>query len=154
MRPEKAGAHAYRSPLLDQSGSAQHAKLGVTVQTVTGLDLERGDALSQQGIDAAQRAGEQLVGAGRTRRGHRRNDTAADTFHLLVGGAFQAHLEFAGAIAAVHDMGVAIDQRRCDQAPVERASLVRGIAVGQRSLLADPVDEAPSMTIAPRSTRP
>jgi hypothetical protein len=44
------------------------------------------------------------------------DDAAARPRHILITRTLKPHLEFARPVAAVHDMGVAIDQRRGDQA--------------------------------------
>ena len=47
--------------------------------------------------------------------GNGRNDATASTGDFLIARPFQPQFEFAGAIAAVDDMGVAIDEARRHQ---------------------------------------
>ena len=75
----------------------------------------------------------------RPRRAHGRDDAAAGARDLFIAGPLQPHLEFAGTVAAMHEMGVAIDQRRRDQpaAEVLRAGR-RAKSAGQIGLGPDP----------------
>jgi hypothetical protein len=98
-------------------GSAQHLQFGVDVEAVARLDLDRGHALGDQGIDAGKGA---EPSSARPRvadgwPGTVRDDAAAGAGDLLVAGAFEPHLELARAVAAVlanrpPPCGVAIDQ--------------------------------------------
>ena len=118
---EEAGADADRALSRDGAGDAEHAELGVAVEAVAGLDLDGGHAFGDQGVDAGEGTGEErrLVGlAGGADGGH---DAAAGAGQLLVGGAFEAHLELAGAVAAEDHVGVAVDERRGDEAAGEVA---------------------------------
>src|SRR5690606_1711151 len=46
---------------------------------------------------------------------HAGENAAAGACDFLVTGALESHLELAGAVAAVDDVGVAVDQARRDQ---------------------------------------
>ena len=50
--------------------------------------------------------------AGRRNGGHDATSGAGD---LFIAGTVKPHLEFAGAVAAMDDMRVTVDQGRCDQ---------------------------------------
>ncbi len=90
--------------------------LGLGIETITGLDLDGGCALADQRIEPRQRACNQL-GLGRLACcGNRRDDAAAGARDLLIARALQAKLELMRAIAAEHEMGVAIDQAGRDPA--------------------------------------
>jgi hypothetical protein len=54
---------------------------------------------------------------------HGAEDAAAGAGDLLVGGAFEAGLELRRAVAGVNEVGVAIEERRGDEAPFEAARL-------------------------------
>ena len=70
-------------------------------------------------------------------RGYRRDDAAAGARDLLIGRAFQPHLEFLRPVAAEDEMRVAVDQRRGNE-PVA-AILDGGIAPSGRRRI-DPSD--------------
>ena len=101
---------------------AQHLALGVEIEPVAGLDLERRDALGQQRAHARLAGAEQLVFGGGARRAHGRQDAAAALRDLGVGGAVQPRLELVAAVAGVDDVRVAVDQSRSDP----RAAAVDG----------------------------
>ncbi len=89
---------------------AQHLELVVGRQAVTRLDLDRRDAFGDQGVETGERARDQLGLAGLARRAHRRDDAAAGAGDLFVTGARKPHRPLVGAVAAVDEVGVAIDQ--------------------------------------------
>ena len=74
------------------------------------------------------------VGAGLPRRLHRRDDAAAGARDLFIARARQPLLEFVGAVAAIDQMGMTVDQAGRDPAAgaigpllrVERRRRVRG----------------------------
>ena len=66
-----------------------------------------------------------LLFARRARRLHRREDAAARLGDLGIGDAIEPHLEFGGAIAAIDEMGVAIDEARGEQPPAAVDLLAR-----------------------------
>ena len=61
---------------------------------------------------------DEFVFAGRACGFHGRDDAAACPRDLLIGRAVQPHLEFAGAVAGIDQVRVAIDQGRRDPAAV------------------------------------
>src|SRR3546814_4577719 len=66
MGAEEGGGDVYRRPHLDRPCRPQHSQLGVEVEPVAGLHLDRGDALRQQRPQAAQRRLEELLLGGGT----------------------------------------------------------------------------------------
>ena len=71
MTTVTAGARASRR------AARSMLQLGLEVEPVAGLDLDRGDALGDQRVEPRQRAGDELVLARLARRPHRRDDAAA-----------------------------------------------------------------------------
>ena len=106
------------------------------VQPIAGFDLDGGDALGHQPL-RAHRGG--LAQAPRTRgaRGtHGGLDAAAGARDLLVRDTAEPLLELGDAVAAVHQMRVAIDEARRDPQAVclqRRQAAVRRARCGPRS---------------------
>ncbi len=98
---------------------AQLPRLGLELEAVARLDLDGGDALGDQRIEARQGGGHQLVLGRRPRRLHRGENAAAGARDLLVAGAGQPQLELVRAIAPEHQVRVAVDQARRHPAPAE-----------------------------------
>jgi hypothetical protein len=116
MRAEEGRDDRDRPRAAETARRAQRAHLGVEVEPVAGLHLDRRAALGDEMIEARQRfAEERVLGCrpGRLDRGH---DAAAGAGDLLVGRAFQAKLEFVRAVAAVNEVGVTVDEARRDPA--------------------------------------
>src|SRR5271166_4328134 len=91
-----------------------------------GFDFDRPDALGEQGVQPPQRRSDELVFARRAGRAHGRKDSSALTGDLFIRGAREPELEFARPVAAVDEVGVAIDERRRDPSTfaVDRARAV------------------------------
>ena len=85
-------------------------------EAVAGLDLDGGDALGDQGVEAGQGLGDKLVFGGCARGGHGGNDATPGAGNLFVARALQPQFELMGAVAAVDQVGVGIDQARGDPA--------------------------------------
>lgn len=109
---EKGGADVHRPRLGDAPGRTQHFHFRVEIEPVAGLDLNNGGALADHGVDAGQRAGNQIVLRCLPRGAYRRQDTAAGAGDCFVAGAFQPHFELARAVAAMHQVGMTVDQCR------------------------------------------
>ena len=92
------------------------AALGVEFEAVTGLDLDGGDAFGDQGVEPRQRRRDKFVGACLARGLHGRDDAAAGARDFFVAGSGETLLELVGAIAAVNQMGMTVDQARRDPA--------------------------------------
>lgn len=112
MGTEQRGHHPHRAQLAEAAGHAQHLQLVGQGQAVAGLDLHRGHAIGQQRIEARQAGGDQLVLAGGTGGAHAAENAAAGAGDFLVADAFQALLELTGAVAGIHQVGMAVDQPR------------------------------------------
>ena len=140
MRAQKAGHNANRALLAQSAGHAQHLELGIAVQTVAGFDLEGGHALRDERIDPGKCGSQQFGLACTTRCCDGRNDPAARACDLFVTRAVQPHFEFAGAVAAVHDVCVAINQGRRDKARTKIFVFVFAVIGWQRGGGANPFD--------------
>jgi len=90
-------------------GDAQHLQLARGVEPIARLDLDRGDALAQECVEARARGSEQLVLARRPRRRDGRDDAAAGSRDLLVARALEAQLEFPRPFAGEDEVCVAVD---------------------------------------------
>ncbi len=113
---KECGSNRDRALAGKTAGGLQLAALGIEFEAVAGLDLDGGDALRDQGIEPRQRCRHKLVGADLSRRLHRGNDAAAGARDFFVTCARQTLLELVGAIAAVNQMGMTIDQAGRDPA--------------------------------------
>ena len=133
---------------------AEHLELGLDIEAVAGLDLDGRDAFGEERSQAAGCGPEEVVLARRARGGDRREDAAALLGDVGIGCAVEPLLEFIGAIAAIDEMGVAIDETRRDEAPAavdrEAGRRIRGAP--------DPGDPAAILTagdsIAPSAMAP
>jgi hypothetical protein len=96
----------------ERTRHAQGLALMLEGQAVARLDLQRGHALGLQRLQALAALRLQL----RFTRGacgfHRRGDAATGARNVFITGALQPQFEFVRAVAAIHQMRVAIDQAR------------------------------------------
>ena len=115
VRAQKSGAHRHPKHLAQAARHAQLLAFVLQRQAVAGFDLDGAHALGQQGLQARHGLGKKLVFRRRTRGLDRRHNAPARLGHFFVRGTGQAHGEFVGTLAAVDQMGVAIDQARRDQ---------------------------------------
>jgi hypothetical protein len=124
-----------------QSGvHRQHAGLGLRVQAIAALGLNRGHAHGQHLAQEQAAAGVQGVGVRRSRLAHGRVDAAAPAGDLLVAFAPQAGHEVVGAPAGEAQVGVGVDQAGHHQLPLGVPALAIIVAGGQLLLLAHPGD--------------
>ncbi len=142
VRAEKACPNAHRAHGFDLPCNAQHFQFGFDIQPVAGFHFYRADALGDQCVDAWQRVLQQLRFAVLARGIDGRDDAAAGAREFLVACPLQAHFEFARTIAAEHQVGVAVDQCRCNQPPVQCLCLPRAILIGQVGQRATPLNGA------------
>ena len=117
MGAEKRGADGNRPFSAERARSGELAHLGLGIEPIARLDLDRRHALGDQRVEPRQRACHKVGLAGGPGRGHRRDDAAAGPRDLFVARPLQAQLELMGAVAAIDEMGVAVDQTRGDPAP-------------------------------------
>ena len=90
--------------------------LGLEVEAVARLGLDGRDAVAEHLVEPAPAVGEQRLGRGLARRGHRRQDPAAGLEDLEIAGAALAHLPLALAGAREQEVRVRIDQAGRDRA--------------------------------------
>ena len=152
MRAEAGGARTVSgSSLAELARDAQAPRLVQRREAVAGLDLERWSRLRPS---APARAGGRRSRAGPSpacaRGGDRRADAAAGAGDVFVAGAFEAQLELARALAAVDQVGVAVDQPGRDQLAVE---MVLGIDRESRRQVGVGADPAQDARRRPRARR-
>lgn len=137
VRAEEGRRHRHGPQLADAAGGTQRFLLCGEIEPIAGLDFESGHALTQESIDPWQGATDKLLLARLPGGAHRRHDATAGARDLLVACPGQAQLELMRAVAAIDDVGVAIDQARRDPAPfaidglrrLERRCLRRGSGI-------------------------
>ena len=160
-----AAAHARRESVVrtaigrcspSRRATRERLALGVEFEPVAGFDLDRGDAFGDQRVEPAQARREKFVLARRARRAHGRDDAAAGARDLLVARAGEPQLEFVGAIAAVDEMGVAVDQPGRDPAAfaIDDARLRRARRRAVRPPAPAKAMRPSRAATAPRSTMP
>ena len=125
VRPEEGRADRHRPHLAERPRDPQLLQLALEIEAVAGLDLHRGHALGDQGVEAGQGGCDQLRLAGGACGAHGRDDAAAGPRDLLVARPCQPQLELAGAVAGEDQVGVAIDQPGRDPAPLAVDGLAR-----------------------------
>ena len=140
VRAQVGGPDADAGLPAELPGRAQHAALGVEIEAVAGLDLDRRDAALHEARQPRPGSREQLVRAGRAGRGHRGLDAAAQARDLLVAGAVPARLELRQAVAGEDEVGMAVDEARAS------ARRRPGGARGRRS--------GPGLPAGPAAVRP
>ena len=113
---QKGGDDADRSLLAEFARRLEHLGFVGQVEAVARLDLHRGNALGDQGVEAGQGGADQIDLAGGAGGAHGGEDAAALAGDLLITRPGQAPLELTGAIAGEDQMSVAIDQTRRDPA--------------------------------------
>ena len=114
MGAEESRRDIDRQMVREAPGGLQHSTLGCRVEAVARLDLDGRHALPEERADARQGALDQRVDRGLPGRPHGRDDAAAGPGNLLVRRAVQPLFEFSRPVAAIDDMGVAVDQPRRD----------------------------------------
>ena len=110
VRAEKSRDHADRIADTEAARHAQYLAFGRQVEAVARFYFYRRDAFGQQGFQPARRLREEGFFIGAARRPHCRHDAATALCDFFVTGAGQPQRKFVGAIAAVHQVRVAVDQ--------------------------------------------
>jgi hypothetical protein len=123
-----------------QRARAQHADFARPIEAIARLDLDRRGPFRDQRVEAGQGAGDKIALARRARGAHGRDDAAAAPRDFFIGHAFEAHLELGGAVAAVDQVGVAIDQARRDPAAraIDDLPRIKRRGIGRRPGIDDP----------------
>ncbi len=125
VRAQEAGVDVDPAFAAKPPRGAQLAALGREVEAVSRFDLDRGDALGDQCVEAGQGGGDELVLARQARGLHGRCDAATAFGELFVARAGEPQLELLGTVAAVDEMGVAVDEARRDPAAGAVDALLR-----------------------------
>ena len=112
MRAEKRRVDGHGIALAQLTRDAQHLAFAGEVEPVAGFDLDRRHAFGEQGFEPRGRLAEQRGFVRRTRGAHRGDDAAALPRDLFVADAREALREFVRALAAIHQMRMAIDETR------------------------------------------
>ena len=142
----EVGRHDLDRPLAAEPvGGLDQPDLGLEVEAVAGLGLDRRDAVAEHLVEPAASVGEQVVDAGGPRRGDRREDAAARLEDLEVAGALLAEQPLALARTGEQQVGVRVDQARASRSRRRRRS-------GRSDRAGSPRPRARSR--APRAGRP
>src|SRR6266566_6405200 len=96
----------------DSANRSQGGELGLAVEPVAGLRLERRRSVTEHPAAVALDRGAQAVLARRARRPDGREDAAAAGVQLFVAGAAGAERELVDAVAAEGRVRVAVDEAR------------------------------------------
>ena len=99
------------------------------VEPIAGFDFDRADALGDKGVQSPQRRPDELVFACRAGRSDSGKNAAAFASDLFVRCAGEPELEFVRPIAAVNEVGVAIDQGGRNPAALAIDDAARGRAM-------------------------
>ncbi len=145
VRAEVGGAHGDAQLAAEPARDAQHAQLGLDVEAVARLDLDRGRAARDQRAQAPRRARRRASSSlGRARHRDGVRDAAAAGRRGDVALAGDPALEVGHPLAAEHQVRVRVDQARRDPAPagVDHPRRQRLRRAGQRRARADPGDGA------------
>ena len=125
VQTEERRAHVDAQHVPDAPRHAQHATFGIGLEPVARFDLQRGDAVGEQGAGPRERLLQQVVFAGGTRGAHAGDDAATGAGDLLVAGAFQALLELTRPVSTEDEVRVAIDEAGCDPCARRRCHVPR-----------------------------
>jgi hypothetical protein len=140
MGAQKCRADRDRARRAQRARGAQHADFARPIEAIARLDLDRRGPFRDQRVEAGQGAGDKIALARRARGAHGRDDAAAAPRDFFIGRAFEAHLELGGAVAAVDQVGVAIDQARRDPAAraIDDLPRIKRRGIGRRPGIDDP----------------
>jgi hypothetical protein len=116
MGRQPGGLDAHRANMCKRLGRSQHLEFGVDGQAIARLDFHGAHAFGQESVEARQALGDEFLYGCIAGCAHGRYDAATSSRDLCIGGTLKAHLEFDGAIAAVDEMGVTVDERRGNEA--------------------------------------
>ncbi len=110
MRAEERRADRDIALLGESARDAERLALGVKVEPIAGFDFDRADALGDKSVQSLERRSDELVFARGAGRPHSGKNAAAFASDLFIGSAGEPQLEFVRPVAAVNEVGVAIDQ--------------------------------------------
>ncbi|MNQ96883.1 N-formimino-L-glutamate deiminase [compost metagenome] len=139
MRGQAGRAHGQGQGVAQPPRHPEHLALVGQVQPIAGLDLQRGHAVAQQMQRPPAGAGVELVLGGASGCAHGAGDAAALRRDARIVHALQPLFEFLAAIAAKHQVRVAIDQPGRDPGAAQIIDLCH-LHGRQRRLRAYPFD--------------
>ena len=142
---KKGGLHRHAEVAPQPPRHAQLLALVLCGQAVTALDLDGAHAFGQQGLQARRGGGKQLVLAGLARGLHGADDAAAGARDLLVAGAVEPQRELMRALAAVDEVGVAVDQPGRDQRARTVVARPARQQFGRQTIRRAGVDDVPAL---------
>src|SRR5690606_8954523 len=122
---KERGRNVDRAQVAEPACCSELALLRWKVQAVAGFDLDGRHAFGNEGVEARQRAPDELVLARGTGGRDGGEDTASRLSNLGVARALEPHLELAGAVAGVDESRMAVDQPRRAPAPAAVDRLAR-----------------------------
>ena len=133
--PSHVGTTSTGPSRAEPVGDLEQPQLGLEVEAVAGLRLDRRHAVAEHLVQPAPAVGQQLRLGRRARRLDRRQDAATGGQDVEVGGAALAQLELVLARAREQQVGVRIDEAGRDRAArgVEPREAAEGVAVGARA---------------------
>ena len=112
VRAEVGRDDVDRAFLAEPVGGLEQPDLGLEVEAVAGLGLDRRDPVAEHLVEPAAAVGHQLVDRRGAGRGDRREDPAAGLEDLEIPGAALAQLPLALARAREQEVGVRVDEAR------------------------------------------
>ena len=121
------------------AGDAEHFQFGLDIEAIAGFDFDGGDAFSQYGVESLQCGFQKLGFRGFAGGAHGGHDAAACLGNIRISHAIETHFKFMGAIAAIDQMGVAIDEAGGEQLA---AAIMDGFCRRRHIGRADPLDHS------------
>ena len=142
MRGQVGGANGQGQFSAQAARHFKAASLVVQRQAVAGFDFQRGHAFGHQRDGPPARCSEQRVIGGSACGRHGGANAAAGPRNVFIAGTVQAHLELAGTLAAINQVGVAIHQAGRDQRATQVVFCRHALRQCRRQAchLADPFD--------------
>ena len=135
MRAEERRADRDIALFGEPARDAERFALGGKVEPIAGFDFDRAYALGDKSVQPPERRSDELVfarGAGRADSG---KNAAAFAGDLFISGAGEPELEFVRPIAAIDEVGVAIDQGGRDPAAFAIDDALSAVAPCGRKLV-------------------
>ena len=108
MGTQKGGHHPHRLTVASLAGHAHETQLGIAVEAVAAFRLYGSDSVAPEAFEVTQGIGQQLFFGSGAGGAHGAQNAPATGQDVEVGLAVQLALELIGAVAAEHQMGVAL----------------------------------------------
>ena len=109
MGSEKRRPHGHGGIFTQPTRRPQLSAFGVKRQTVARLELDSCHALGDQRVETGPGGSDQFRDTRATGGLYGRNDAVAGASDFLIGRAPKPLLEFAGAVAAIDEVSMAVD---------------------------------------------